>query len=102
MRRTRPGRRLFPLPEGEGQGEGKRSFARHIMSRIQKTRQYFWKKAGGLWKQTARLQLNSGRASGKWSDANRQYKVGLFDLHHDGGDGRLILHFGDRNSAWFP
>jgi hypothetical protein len=24
----------------------------------------FWKKAGGLWKQTARLQLNSGRALG--------------------------------------
>jgi len=24
----------------------------------------FWKKAGGLWKQTAKLQLNSGSASG--------------------------------------
>ena len=30
MRRTRPGRRLFPPPEGEGQGEGKRQFDSHL------------------------------------------------------------------------
>src|SRR5216117_3517116 len=29
-----PGGGLFPLPEGEGQCEGKRPFARHIVSRI--------------------------------------------------------------------
>src|ERR1041385_4695560 len=34
VRKTRGGRRLSPLPEGEGRGEGKRGFHFHRMSHI--------------------------------------------------------------------
>ncbi len=37
MSRTRAWRRLFPLPEGEGQGEGKRQFDSRRVSHIQWT-----------------------------------------------------------------
>jgi hypothetical protein len=38
IRKTRTWRRLFPLPEGEGQGEGKRQFESHRAPYIQPTR----------------------------------------------------------------
>jgi len=37
VRKPRGGRRLSPLPEGEGQGEGKRAFHLHRMSHIYRT-----------------------------------------------------------------
>jgi len=37
----------------------------------------FQKKAGGPWKRTARLQLNSRRAPDTWPNASRQIRVGL-------------------------
>ena len=37
LRKTRAWRRLFPLPEGEGQGEGERRFDSYRISHIRRT-----------------------------------------------------------------